>query len=154
MPFNLSFFLTLSAIMWFAYGVFIKDLCVAVSCCFLVWDTFFSTFTSIIFLTCFHVNRQLPNVLGFILGMLQMLLYAIYRNTEKVIEGKKLPEQIETIVVLSTLGVSEVYPVAIDTNTNNTKEDKKQNEQTGEPDKTNHKSLEDSSDLHLDECPV
>ncbi|XWS39360.1 hypothetical protein CRYUN_Cryun18bG0046400 [Craigia yunnanensis] len=125
MPFNLSFFLTLSAIMWFAYGLFIKDLCVA-----------------------------LPNVLGFILGMLQMLLYAIYRNTEKVIKEKKLPEQIKTIVVLSTLGASEVYPVAVDTNTNNTKEDKKQNEQTGEPDKTDHKSLEDSSDLHSDECPV
>ena len=34
MPFNLSFFLTLSAIMWFSYGLFIKDICVAVSSCF------------------------------------------------------------------------------------------------------------------------
>ncbi|XVF02175.1 hypothetical protein REPUB_Repub04eG0153100 [Reevesia pubescens] len=130
MPFNLSLFLTLSAIMWFAYGLFIKDVCVA-----------------------------LPNVIGFILGMLQMLLYAIYRNTEKVIEEKKLPEQMKTIVVLSTLGPSEVYPVAVDiqpdANTNNIrKEDKKENEQTGEAHKTDLKSLEDSSDFHSNECPV
>ncbi|XWS54045.1 hypothetical protein CRYUN_Cryun10bG0054900 [Craigia yunnanensis] len=125
MPFNLSFFLSLSAIMWFAYGLFIKDICVA-----------------------------LPNVLGFILGMLQMLLYAIYRNAEKVIEEKKLPEQMKTIVALSTLGAFEVYPVALDTNTKSTKEDKKENEQTGEPDKTDHRSLEDSGELHSDECPV
>ncbi|XWS63494.1 hypothetical protein CRYUN_Cryun06bG0103000 [Craigia yunnanensis] len=129
MPCNLSFFLTLSAIMWFAYGLFIKDICVA-----------------------------LPNVLGFILGMLQMLLYAIYRNNKKVIEEKKLPEQMKAIVVLSTLGASEVYPVAVDiqpdANTNNKKEDKKENEQTGEPDKTDQKSLEYSSDLYSNECPV
>ncbi|KAF1876550.1 hypothetical protein Lal_00021264 [Lupinus albus] len=53
MPFWLSFFLTLSAIMWFAYGAFLKDICIAI-----------------------------PNVLGFTLGLLQMLLYAIYRKGE------------------------------------------------------------------------
>ena len=64
----------------------------------------------------------------------------------------------KTIVVLSTLGASEVYPVVEDiqpdANTNNTKEDKKENVQTGEPDKTDQKKLEDSSDLHSNECPV
>ncbi|KAE8702374.1 Bidirectional sugar transporter SWEET15 [Hibiscus syriacus] len=87
MPFNLSFFLTLSAVMWFSYGLFIKDLCVA-----------------------------LPNVLGFILGMLQMILYAIYKHSERatVKDQKKLPEQTKSIVVLGTLSASEVHPVALD----------------------------------------
>ncbi|XVF87141.1 hypothetical protein PTKIN_Ptkin18bG0095500 [Pterospermum kingtungense] len=120
MPFNLSFFLTLSAVMWFAYGLFMKDIFVA-----------------------------LPSVLGFILGMLQMLLYAIFRNSEKAIEEKKLPEQTKTIVVLSTLGASEVYPVAIDIQPDANTD--KENQQTGEPD---DKSLKVSTDLHSIECPV
>ncbi|KAB2042213.1 hypothetical protein ERO13_D02G173400v2 [Gossypium hirsutum] len=121
MPFNLSFFLTLSAVMWFAYGLFMKDLCVA-----------------------------LPNVIGFVLGMLQMLLYAIYRNSEKVIEEKKIPEQMKGVVVFSTLGPSEVYPVGVDIEPDvKPKEDTTENEQTGEPDKNDVKCLEDSS-----ECPV
>ncbi|XP_041014316.1 bidirectional sugar transporter N3-like [Juglans microcarpa x Juglans regia] len=84
MPFSLSFFLTLSAMMWFAYGLFLKDICVA-----------------------------LPNILGFVLGLLQMLLYAMYRNTKKVIDQEKeVPEQIKDIALMfSTLGSSEVYPV-------------------------------------------
>ncbi|KAL0327391.1 UNVERIFIED_CONTAM: Bidirectional sugar transporter SWEET15 [Sesamum angustifolium] len=78
MPFPLSFFLTLSAVMWFAYGLFQKDLCVA-----------------------------LPNVLGFFLGLLQMLLYGIFRNVKPEIEEKKLPEQVINIMVLGT----PVHPV-------------------------------------------
>ncbi|KAJ1443299.1 SWEET sugar transporter [Sesbania bispinosa] len=74
MPFNLSFTLTLSAIMWFGYGLFLKDICIA-----------------------------LPNVLGFGLGLVQMLLYAIYRKRgEKVItKGKKAPpdEPLKSVVV-------------------------------------------------------
>ncbi|KAH1098485.1 hypothetical protein J1N35_015406 [Gossypium stocksii] len=121
MPFNLSFFLTLSAVMWFAYGLFMKDLCVA-----------------------------LPNVIGFVLGMLQMLLYAIYRNSEKVIEEKKIPEQMKGVVVLSTLGPSEVYPVSVGIEPDvKPKEDTTENEQRGEPDKNDVKCLEDST-----ECPV
>ncbi|CAA0833167.1 Bidirectional sugar transporter SWEET15 [Striga hermonthica] len=54
MPFTLSFFLTLSAVAWFAYGLFQKDLCVA-----------------------------LPNVIGFGLGVLQMVLYGIFRNMKQ-----------------------------------------------------------------------
>lgn len=60
MPFTLSFFLTLSAIMWFGYGLLLKDLCIA-----------------------------LPNVLGFFLGMIQMLLYGIYRNAKPSVDLEK-----------------------------------------------------------------
>ncbi|KAF5952781.1 hypothetical protein HYC85_010725, partial [Camellia sinensis] len=79
MPFTLSFFLTLSAIMWFGYGLLKKDWCIA-----------------------------LPNIFGFLLGLLQMLLYGIYRNAKEVVKEIKLPEHIISIVML---GTSEVHPV-------------------------------------------
>ncbi|KAK3406477.1 hypothetical protein EUGRSUZ_K02673 [Eucalyptus grandis] len=51
MPFSLSFSLTLSAVTWLLYGLFLKDIHIVV-----------------------------PSVLGFILGVLQMGLYLIYRK--------------------------------------------------------------------------
>ncbi|KAK4260560.1 hypothetical protein QN277_003657 [Acacia crassicarpa] len=54
MPFSLSFFLTLTAIMWFFYGFFSKDDFI-----------------------------MLPNVLGFLLGVAQMVLYMIYKDANK-----------------------------------------------------------------------
>ncbi|KDP22572.1 hypothetical protein JCGZ_26403 [Jatropha curcas] len=51
LPFPLSFFLTLSAIMWLFYGILVKDLYIAG-----------------------------PNVLGFLCGVVQMILFVIYRN--------------------------------------------------------------------------
>ncbi|KAF7838971.1 bidirectional sugar transporter N3-like [Senna tora] len=70
MPFNLSFFLTLSAVMWFAYGLFLKDICIA-----------------------------LPNVLGFALGVVQMVLYAIYRNGNKKGDEAKMKDEEKNIQV-------------------------------------------------------
>ncbi|KAH7516772.1 hypothetical protein FEM48_Zijuj10G0170200 [Ziziphus jujuba var. spinosa] len=85
MPFTLSFFLTLSAVMWFGYGLLLKDICIAI-----------------------------PNILGFGLGLIQMVLYAIYKNYNKVVEDKnKLPEHAKNIVILSTIATSEVYPVDV-----------------------------------------
>ncbi|KAL3828429.1 hypothetical protein ACJIZ3_017231 [Penstemon smallii] len=54
MPFTLSFFLTLCATMWFLYGFFVRDYYIA-----------------------------LPNVLGFLFGVTQMILYFIYKNANK-----------------------------------------------------------------------
>ncbi|KAI3470278.1 hypothetical protein Pfo_026941 [Paulownia fortunei] len=54
MPFTLSFFLTLCATMWFFYGFFVQDYYIA-----------------------------LPNVLGFLFGITQMILYFIYKNAKK-----------------------------------------------------------------------
>ncbi|ERN06256.1 bidirectional sugar transporter SWEET14 [Amborella trichopoda] len=82
MPFSLSFSLTLSAVMWFSYGLLTKDFYIA-----------------------------LPNVLGFIFGIIQMVLYIIYKGTKKAFIDKKLPEQVVNIVKISTLGSSDVFPI-------------------------------------------
>ncbi|CAM8987840.1 unnamed protein product [Rhodiola kirilowii] len=57
MPLALSFSLTVCAVMWFFYGMLIKDYYIA-----------------------------LPNVLGFTFGIVQMILYAIYRKSSKKIQ--------------------------------------------------------------------
>ncbi|MCE3051169.1 hypothetical protein HAX54_049035 [Datura stramonium] len=73
MPLLLSVFLTLSAVMWFFYGLLLKD-----------------------------INIAAPNVLGFIFGILQIVLYAIYSKKEKVIlKEQKLPEVQKTAVIVA-----------------------------------------------------
>ncbi|KAK6250302.1 Sugar transporter SWEET repeat - like 4 [Theobroma cacao] len=83
MPFYLSFFLTLSAIMWLLYGIFLKDLYIAI-----------------------------PNVLGFIFGLLQIVLYAIYRNSKTVTKEVEAPEHSIDITKLSTVMNSEVQEMS------------------------------------------
>ncbi|KAH6815928.1 Nodulin MtN3 family protein [Perilla frutescens var. frutescens] len=59
MPFTLSLFLTLCATMWFFYGFFVNDYYIA-----------------------------FPNILGFLFGIAQMILYFIYKNAKKEGESK------------------------------------------------------------------
>ncbi|KAI3818069.1 hypothetical protein L1987_11871 [Smallanthus sonchifolius] len=85
MPLSLSCFLTLSATMWFAYGIALRDICVTV-----------------------------PNVLGFLLGVFQMGLYAYYRNASSILEAEKKQPKInckEHMINISILSNSEVHPV-------------------------------------------
>ncbi|CAL9112984.1 unnamed protein product [Musa acuminata var. zebrina] len=74
LPFYLSFFLTLSAIAWFGYGLFTKDIYV-----------------------------QLPNVLGFLFGVAQMVLYIVYKKKKNVVVE---PAGIEHIVRIAELAIA------------------------------------------------
>ncbi|QCD83743.1 Bidirectional sugar transporter SWEET10-like [Vigna unguiculata] len=77
MPFSLSFFLTVNAVMWFFYGLLLKDYYIA-----------------------------LPNTLGFVFGIIQMVLYLVYRNAKPktLEEPTKLQELNGHIVDVVKLG--------------------------------------------------
>ncbi|XP_047323303.1 bidirectional sugar transporter N3-like [Impatiens glandulifera] len=89
MPFTLSFSLTISAVMWFTYGVLLFD-----------WYVAF------------------PNVIGFFLGLVQMVLYGVYKNGKKEGEDQEImkkvavAEQHVAMNMVSTMGnPDQVHPV-------------------------------------------
>ncbi|PHT53518.1 Bidirectional sugar transporter SWEET11 [Capsicum baccatum] len=84
MPLLLSVFLTLSAVMWFFYGLLLKD-----------------------------INIAAPNILGFIFGVLQIVLYVIYSKKEKaILKEQKLPEiqKPEVIVMDENTNDNKKFP--------------------------------------------
>lgn len=96
MSFSLSFFLTLGATMWFFHGFFMKDVFTVVSkhaffipssvspvCCSFEQKCFMF----------FSLAKQLPNVVGFLIGIAQMTLYMIYKNAKDGIMPTKRPQE-------------------------------------------------------------
>ncbi|KAL4566703.1 hypothetical protein LXL04_030825 [Taraxacum kok-saghyz] len=71
MPILLSAALTLNAITWFFYGLLLRDF-----------------------------NIAIPNVLGITFGVLQMILYFVYKNKKPIISDEKVSElkSIETVL--------------------------------------------------------
>ncbi|KAI3785902.1 hypothetical protein L1987_45028 [Smallanthus sonchifolius] len=115
MPILLSVALTLSAVMWFFYGLLLGDF-----------------------------NIAIPNVLGFTFGILQMILYFMYKNKKPGVRDEKISsfdakiteteqkipefkdEKIIDVVKLEKLMASDVLPVTAKLQKNGYGDDKPQ----------------------------
>ncbi|KAF8017629.1 hypothetical protein BT93_H2734 [Corymbia citriodora subsp. variegata] len=88
MPFTLSFFLSLCAATWFFYGLLVKDMFIA-----------------------------LPNTLGFLFGITQMILYMIYKDgNKKMAETNERNNQQEVSLdmkKMTSLPGAKLYPTSL-----------------------------------------
>ncbi|XP_057767543.1 bidirectional sugar transporter SWEET14-like [Salvia miltiorrhiza] len=83
MPISLSFALSLSAVMWFFYGLLLKDIYIAI-----------------------------PNTVGFVFGLLQIFLYYFYKNSNiDYAEKQKLPTAIILETTTNPDQIHHVCPV-------------------------------------------
>ncbi|GAA0156964.1 hypothetical protein LIER_14329 [Lithospermum erythrorhizon] len=97
LPFNLSVCLTLCAVMWFFYGLLIKDYYIAT-----------------------------PNILGFTFGIAQMILYAIYgKGPKQEVFPEVKVKQVETVIDMTTFDnqALEAEQDSSETSSANKKED-------------------------------
>ncbi|XP_020248874.1 bidirectional sugar transporter SWEET14-like [Asparagus officinalis] len=104
MPFSLSFFLTLSAVVWFSYGLCTKDIYIAI-----------------------------PNILGFSFGLVQMVLYIVYKDAKELnMKDDKLPE---FIVSTPKHSETQIAPQTVEEIDVSVAESKIEEEEKGEDDK-------------------
>ncbi|GKC39533.1 SWEET sugar transporter [Tanacetum coccineum] len=112
MPILLSVALTINAVIWFFYGLLISD-----------------------------INIAIPNIVGFAFGIVQLILYLMYKNNKPVMnkkiskceekiyqmEEQKIPQLKEKEVIdavkLSNLICSDILPVVATLNKNGYEDD-------------------------------
>nr|AQY72410.1 bidirectional sugar transporter 13-like protein [Pisum sativum] len=82
LPFPLSLLLLISAVMWLLYGLSLRDIYVT-----------------------------LPNVVGLTFGIVQITLYAIYRNS-KPVNDEKLPEHKGDVIDITNNEIETVVPAS------------------------------------------
>lgn len=123
LPFPLSLLLLISAIMWLLYGISLKDIYVT-----------------------------LPNIVGLTFGVIQIGLYAMYRNN-KPMKDQKLPEHKgdiennnENIAPTVSNENQEVNTDAGDIEIGEKKEEKKEDQQ--EPEKKHNQVAQDQTELN------
>ncbi|CAO2824481.1 unnamed protein product [Amaranthus hypochondriacus] len=97
MPFGLSFSLTFCAIFWFFFGFLIKDFYIA-----------------------------LPNVLGFGFGIVQMILYIIYKDSSKKKQNKNID------LVIKEADLIQLQELGVDIKQNNGKVEEKEEDSTAQ----------------------